>query len=319
MSSTPLLSFVIPVYNEAETLEELFHQIRSVVEANNLGGYEVIFVDDGSGDNSWERITQLHFKNPRVVRGLRFRTNFGKAAALAEGFQEAQGETVFTLDADLQDDPKEIPAFLAKLDSGYDLVSGWKQNRRDPWHKTIPSWIFNGVTCRVAGIKLHDFNCGFKAYRREVVKNIRLYGELHRYIPVLAHGEGFRISEIPVVHHPRTTGKSKYGWKRYFRGFLDLLTVMTTTRYLQRPAHLFGGLGLLLGIVGLGILTYLSLSWLAGFRGLAGRPLFFFGILFTLLSGQLLSLGLIAELLLKTSNEENKRHYAKERLDLENG
>lgn len=317
MSSAPDLSFVIPVYNEAATLAELFQRIRTVVETENLGPYEVLFIDDGSVDDSWGEITRLHFKYPREVRGLRFRTNFGKAAALAEAFREVRGEIVVTLDADLQDDPREIPAFLNKLQEGYDLVSGWKRDRQDPWHKTIPSKLFNVVTCKVAGIHIHDFNCGFKAYRREVVKNIRIYGELHRYIPVLAHGEGFRIGEIPVVHHARTSGVSKYGWRRYFRGFLDLLTVMTTTRYLQRPAHLFGGLGLLLGIIGLGILTYLTVMWFAGYRGIGGRPLFFFGILFTLLSGQLLSLGLIAELLLKTSNEDNKRHYAKERLDCE--
>ncbi|MCC5788687.1 MAG: glycosyltransferase family 2 protein [Opitutales bacterium] len=307
------LSFVIPVCNEEGTISELFEQIKKSVEEAGEGPMEVIFVDDGSTDDSWKEITKLYDKYPEEVKALAFRRNFGKAAALAEGFEEACGEIVFTLDADLQDDPMEIPRFLEKICEGYDLVSGWKKDRKDPLGKTVPSRFFNFMTRMVSGVHLHDFNCGFKAYRREVVKSITLYGELHRYIPVLANGEGFRISEIPVRHRPREQGVSKYGWKRFLRGFLDLLTVVTTTRYLMRPAHLFGGLGILLGVLGGGILIYLTAGWFMGFRGIGARPLFFFGILFTLLSAQFLSLGLVSELVLKTSNERNKRHLLRER------
>ncbi|MCH8474284.1 MAG: glycosyltransferase family 2 protein [Opitutales bacterium] len=316
MSAVPKnvhLSFVIPVCNEEGTVGELFAQIKKAVEEAGEGPMEVIFVDDGSTDGSWKEITKLHEKYPEEVKALAFRRNFGKAAALAEGFEEACGEIVFTLDADLQDDPLEISRFLEKIREGYDLVSGWKKDRKDPLGKTVPSRFFNFMTRMVSGVRLHDFNCGFKAYRQEVVKNITLYGELHRYIPVLANGEGFRITEIPVRHRPREQGVSKYGWKRFLRGFLDLMTVVTTTRYLMRPAHLFGGLGILLGALGAGILIYLSAGWFMGFRGIGSRPLFFFGILFTLLSAQFLSLGLVSELILKTSNERNKRHLLRER------
>ncbi|MEM9227906.1 MAG: glycosyltransferase family 2 protein, partial [Verrucomicrobiota bacterium] len=238
----PRLSFVIPVFDEAATLEPLLEKILASVKEHKLGACEVIFVDDGSKDNSWDRITELVKVHPCVI-GLRFRRNFGKATALAAGFEAAAGEIIFTLDADMQDDPVEIPSFLRKLDEGYDMVNGWKKNRQDPIEKRLPSRLFNSVACSVGGVKLHDMNCGFKAYRREVINSLNLYGELHRFVPVLAQAEGFRIGEIPVLHHPREHGKSKYGWKRYFKGFLDLVTVTATTRFLDRPGHLFGGLG----------------------------------------------------------------------------
>ncbi|QYY37076.1 glycosyltransferase family 2 protein [Ruficoccus sp. ZRK36] len=292
------LSFIIPVLNEGETIETLFNKITAVIQEEQLGGFEVIFVDDGSTDTSWQRIDELAEAHEEV-RGLRFRRNFGKAAALAAGFQEARGKIVFTLDADLQDDPEEIPHFLKKLDEGYDLVSGWKKDRQDPLEKRLPSKLYNAVACRAGGVKLHDMNCGFKAYRREVLPHLNLYGELHRYVPVLAHAEGFSVTEIPVKHHPREHGVSKYGWKRYIKGMLDLLTVLATTRFLDRPGHLFGGLGLASSSLGFLILFYISCMKLIAGVAIAGRPLFFLGILLMLLGMQLISLGVIGELIIR--------------------
>ncbi len=301
---TPRLSFVIPVLNEGETLSTLNEKIAAVVQARELGSFEVIFVDDGSTDPSWQRICDLSTEHGHV-RGLRFRRNFGKAAALAAGFAEARGEIVFTLDADLQDDPEEIPRFLEKMDEGYDLVSGWKKDRQDPLEKRLPSKLFNAVACRAGRVRLHDMNCGFKAYRREVLPHLNLYGELHRYVPVLAHAEGFSVTEIPVVHHPREHGVSKYGWKRYIKGMLDLLTVLATTRYLDRPGHLFGGLGLVSSAVGFLILFYISCMKLIAGMPIGGRPLFFLGILLLLLGSQLISLGVIGELLIRFQRHDS--------------
>ncbi len=289
------LSVVVPTKDEENTLEPLYLGIASATEG--LGSeLEVIFVDDGSRDRSWAVMQQLAAGHPQV-HALRLRRNFGKAIALAAGFQEAGGDVVITMDADLQDDPQEIPRFLSKLAEGYDVVSGWKANRQDPPSKTLPSRLFNRVIARVSGIPLHDFNCGFKAYRREAIEDIRLYGELHRYIPVLAHDLGFRIGELPVRHHPRRHGVSKYGWERYARGFLDLLTVLVTTRYLQKPAHLFGGLGLVSGILGGLALTYLAVLWFLKLGPIGTRPLLFAGILLVILSAQMLSLGMLAEII----------------------
>jgi glycosyltransferase involved in cell wall biosynthesis len=301
---TPRLSFVIPVLNEGETLDTLYAKIAATVQEHQLGAFEVIFVDDGSTDDSWARVAELATAHASV-RGLRFRRNFGKAAALAAGFAEARGEVIFTLDADLQDDPEEIPRFLEKLDEGYDLVSGWKKDRHDPLEKRLPSKLFNAVACRAGGVRLHDMNCGFKAYRSEVPPTLKLYGELHRYMPVLAHAEGFRVTEIPVRHHPREHGVSKYGWKRYFKGLLDLLTVLATTRFLDRPGHLFGGLGLGASAVGFLILFYISCMKLIAGVSISGRPLFFLGILLMLLGGQLISLGVIAELIIRFQRHDN--------------
>lgn len=302
---TPRLSFVIPVLNEGETLDPLYAKIAATIQEHQLGPFEVIFVDDGSTDDSWSRVTTLAAAHA-PVRGLRFRRNFGKAAALAAGFAEARGEVVFTLDADLQDDPEEIPRFLEKLDEGYDLVSGWKKDRHDPLEKRLPSKLFNAVACRAGGVQLHDMNCGFKAYRGEVPPTLNLYGELHRYMPVLAHAEGFRVTEIPVRHHPREHGVSKYGWKRYFKGLLDLLTVLATTRFLDRPGHLFGGLGLGASAFGFLILFYISCMKLIAGVPIGGRPLFFLGILLMLLGGQLISLGVIAELIIRFQRHDNR-------------
>lgn len=288
------ISVVIPVYNEEASLEELCRQIRAASPEA-----EVVFVDDGSKDNSWKIIEQLAGEFPGLVKGLRQRRNFGKAAALTIGFRAASGDIIFTMDADLQDDPAEIPNFIAKLNEGYDLVSGWKKVRHDPLiDKTIPSRIFNAATTFLTGVKLHDFNCGFKAYRREVVAELPLYGELHRFIPVFAAAEGFRVGEMPVQHHARKFGKSKYGWNRSIKGVLDLLSVAAMTRFGRSPGHLFGGVGVVFGTIGFFTLLGLWVGQLLG-QPIDGRPLFFFGILCMLLSAQLISTGVLAEIFLR--------------------
>ncbi len=291
------LSVVIPLYNEEASLRQLFEGIQTAAEP--LGKYEVIFVDDGSTDGSWKEIEALSKQHPQQVRGLRLRRNFGKASALSAGFKHAQGEIIFTMDGDLQDDPAEIPNFLKKLDEGYDLVSGWKKVRHDPMiHKTLPSRLFNWVTSLLTGVKLHDFNCGFKAYRREVVQDMPLYGELHRFMPVFAHAEGFRVGEMPVNHRARKFGKSKYGWYRSIKGCMDLLSVSAMTRFGQRPGHLFGSLSVLFGAAGFFTLLYLWINQLMG-HYIEGRPLFFFGIMCVILAAQMLCTGVLAELLLR--------------------
>jgi glycosyltransferase involved in cell wall biosynthesis len=259
-------------------------------------------VDDGSADGSFERLKALRDGDKRV-KVVRLRSNQGKAMALAAGFREALGEIIVTMDADLQDDPKEIARFLQKLEEGYDLVSGWKVMRHDPWLRRLLSAIFNRVTSRLTGVRLHDFNCGFKAYRRAVIDELRLYGELHRFIPVLANWRGFRIAEIEVEHHPRKYGRSRYGAERIPRGFFDLVTVLMLTRYTTRPLHLFGLFGLVLGLAGFGIVAYLSIGWLFG-KWIAGRPLFLLGTLMVIAGIQLVSFGLLAEMIVYGSNRE---------------
>lgn len=291
-----MLSIVIPVLNEEKTIKPLFERITVVMAGEKVTNYEVIFIDDGSCDKSWAVIEKLFNNYPERVKGIRFRKNFGKSTALSAGFQEACGGIVVTLDADLQDDPNEIPKLIEKIEEGFDLVSGWKQDRQDSPVKTLPSKIFNKITALISGIKLNDFNCGLKAYRREVTETIKVYGELHRYIPVLAHEKGFLVGEVPVRHHKRSYGVSKYGFERYARGFLDLLTVLTITRYLQRPGHLFGGMGIVSGLFGGGALSYLIVLWFLGYRPIGNRPLLLFGIMAVILSVQLVSFGLLAEI-----------------------
>jgi dolichol-phosphate mannosyltransferase len=296
-----VISAVIPVYNERGSLPQLHAEIEAVAAANHLD-LEVIFVDDGSTDGSWATIAELAGKHS-WTHGIRFRRNFGKAAALSAGFKAAKGAVVLTLDADLQDDPKEVPRFLEALGGGLDVVSGWKRVRLDPWHKTMPSKVFNALVGWLTGVRLHDHNCGFKCYRAEVLREVRLYGELHRFVPVLAAARGFKVGEIAVDHRPRRFGHSKYGVRRFVKGFLDLLTVKFLTGFRQRPQHLLGGVGLLafaLGILGMG---YLAATWVLGnlrlidYTPLHQRPLLIYSVAALLLGAQLMSIGFLAELI----------------------
>ena len=290
------LSVILPVLDEVDSLDLLYRELTTVLQS--LGRpYELIFVDDGSRDGSFTRIEKLHRSDDRV-RAIQLRRNFGKAAALAVGFRAARGDILITLDADLQDDPAEIPRLLARLEEGQDLVSGWKRDRQDPCSKTWPSRLFNGVTGWLTGVRLHDFNSGFKAYRREVAEEIRLYGELHRFIPALAAWKGFRVDELPVHHRARRFGRSKFGSARFWRGYLDLVTVLFLTRYTRRPLHLFGGLGLAAWTVGFGANLYLTGLWLAGVRPIGTRPLLAFGVLSMLVGIQFFAVGLLSELVL---------------------
>ncbi|TMJ94294.1 MAG: glycosyltransferase family 2 protein [Actinobacteria bacterium] len=296
-----MISVVIPVYDEARSVELLYDELRSALEPLDQE-WEAIFVDDGSTDGTFAALTRLHNRESNL-RVVRLRRNFGKATALVAGFDQVRGDTVVTIDGDLQDDPAEIPRLLAKLDEGFDLVSGWKAHRRDPVARRLLSRLFNWVTSRFSGVRLHDMNCGLKAYRAEVVHGLRLYGELHRFIPVLAHYRGFRIAELPVHHRPREHGRSRYGPERYLRGFLDLLTVSFIGRYRHRPLHLFGGLGLALATVGIGILVYLTVDKALG-HAIGGRPLLTLGVLLVVVGMQFFSLGLISEMI--TSHHEER-------------
>src|SRR4051812_37158039 len=295
--ASPKLSFVIPFMNEEATLEELYRRIAEAVRPTLAASetFELIFIDDGSTDGSVAVAERLVAAHPEVSL-LELQGNFGKSAALAAGFTEARGEIVFTLDADLQDDPKEIPRFLTKLDEGFDLVSGYKEKRNDPITKVVPSRIFNAMVRRLTGVRLHDVNCGFKAYRAVVLKNLRLYGEMHRFVPVLAHWKRFKIGEIVVEHHARKFGKSKFGGGRFFRGLMDLLTVFFLLKYERRPAHFFGGVGALISLSGVGILSYLTVIWFMG-EQIGRRPLLILGVLCVVVGVQILATGLIAELI----------------------
>ena len=288
-------------------MKPLYEELRAALDP--LGRpWEVVFVDDGSTDGSFAALTRIHAETDNV-KVVRLRRNFGKAAALAAGFRHAVGDVVVTIDADLQDDPAEVPRLLAKLDEGFDLVSGWKTQRRDPLTRRIPSKIFNGVVSRVSGLRLHDMNCGLKAYRADVVRNLRIYGELHRFLPVLAHDRGYRVAELPVNHRPREHGRSRYGVERYLRGFLDFLTVWFMGRYRHRPLHLFGGLGLLLGTIGTILLVYLTALKLTG-EAIGHRPLLTLGVLLMVVGLQFFSLGLLSELI--TSHHEERTGTAEE-------
>jgi glycosyltransferase involved in cell wall biosynthesis len=296
-----VISVVVPVHDEERSVGLLYEELQAALEPLREP-WEAVFVDDGSTDGSFAALTRLHAAAPNV-RVVRLRRNFGKSAALAAGFGVAEGETIVTIDGDLQDDPAEIPRLLAKLDEGFDLVSGWKTKRRDPWRRRLPSRIFNAVTSRVSGLRLHDMNCGLKAYRAEVLRGLRIYGELHRFLPVLAHYRGYRVAELPVNHRPRTHGRSNYGMERYVRGFLDLLTVSFMGRYRHRPLHLFGSLGLLLGALGSAILVYLTVLKATG-EAIGHRPLLTLGVLLVVVGLQFFSLGLISELI--TSHHEER-------------
>ncbi len=317
-----MLSVVVPVFNEAPSLRTLHAELSEVAAAQHYD-LEIIFIDDGSTDESWEHIVQLAAADPRV-RGIRFRRNFGKAAALSAGFAAARGQYVMTLDADLQDDPREIPNFLRCIESTdqggpLDVVSGWKRRRHDPWHKVWPSRVFNWLVSRVTGVRLHDHNCGMKCYRQEVLREIRLYGELHRFVPVLAAARGFRVGEIAIQHRPRRYGRSKYGFERFTRGLLDLMTVQFLTGYGQRPQHLLGKMGLLCFLLGLLGLTALGVWWIVS-RTVAGlepihlhqRAVFFYALGALLLGGQLLSVGLLAEMITEANSRQADAYSIKE-------
>jgi glycosyltransferase involved in cell wall biosynthesis len=294
------ISVVVPVHDEERSIALLFEELQAALEPLDRA-WEVIYVDDGSTDGSFGALTRLHAQHDEVSV-VRLRRNFGKAAALMAGFTQASGELVVTIDGDLQDDPAEIPHMLAKLEEGFDLVSGWKTLRQDPWTRRLLSKVFNFTARRMSGLRLHDMNCGLKAYRAEVVRGLRLYGELHRFIPVLAHYRGYRIAELPVNHRPRSHGRSRYGFERYLRGFFDLLSVSFLGKYGHRPLHLFGGLGLFLGLSGTGVLIYLTGVKIAG-GAIGKRPLLILGVLLVVVGIQLFSLGLLSEMIISHHEE----------------
>ncbi len=304
------LTIVVPCYNEAESLPELFEKLESVVASRGYDA-EYIFVDDGSTDGTLEVLRDLARRSDRV-QVISFRRNYGKSAALNAAFRAAHGDVVVTMDADLQDDPEEIPNLIAELERGSDLVSGWKVDRKDPVTKTLPSRLFNRVTSAVSGIRLHDFNCGLKAYRREVVDALTLYGELHRFIPVLAAWEGFRVSEIGVRHHARKYGTSKFGAARFLNGFFDLITVMFVTRRALNPLHFFGRIAVVLFTLGAAPQVYFLFRWLGG-HGLRVRPIMLLGFVLIIVALQIASIGLLAELISARSAREARyvfREYA---------
>ena len=317
------ISAVIPVYNETESLPDLHRQFIAVCQENDYS-YEVVFVDDGSTDSSWECILELQSSDSNI-KGVRFRRNFGKAAALNAGFKEATGEIVFTLDADLQDDPAEIPRFLKQLeDQQLDVISGWKKKRYDPWHKVGPSRVFNKMVSNLTKVKLHDHNCGFKCYRREVLQELHLYGELHRFVPVLAAARGFKVGEIVVQHRERKFGHSKYGVRRIVKGFLDLLTVYMLTGYGHRPQHLLGTLGLTcFGISGISTLILIVLRLVDQFDDgkiefhLHESPMLYLALTGIVIGIQLLMTGFLAELVTKQTSKDEQIYAIQESVGLE--
>ncbi|MEG8947841.1 glycosyltransferase family 2 protein [Rosettibacter firmus] len=304
------VSIVIPLYNEEESIKPLYNDLKKSLK-NISCEHEIIFVDDGSTDKSLNIIKELARYDNRV-HYLSFRTNYGKSAALQMGFKHCTGDVIITMDADLQDDPEEIPNLLRKLEEGYDLVSGWKKKRYDPFIKKYSSRFFNFVTRFLSKVKIHDFNCGLKAYRRAVVQSINVYGELHRYIPVLAGWKGFTVSEIVVKHHPRRYGKTKFGISRFFKGFLDLITVIFTIRFIKRPMHLFGIAGLLFTILGTFISLWLTYEKLFFGRGINNRPIFFLGILLIIVGIQFFAIGLLGELFVHNF-QSDKEYVIKEK------
>lgn len=297
------ISLVIPLYNEDESVIPLSHEIRKALSRINID-YEVILVDDGSTDSSLQKLKEITRTDNRF-KYLSLRKNYGKSAALHEGFRFASGDAVVTLDADLQDDPHEIQNLIKKLDDGYDLCSGWKKKRQDPFIKKISSRFYNFVTRIISGVKIHDFNCGLKAYKKEVVENVKVYGELHRYIPVLASWQGYKVTEIPVNHHPRRYGKTKFGASRFFKGFIDLITVTFVTRYIKRPMHFFGFLGALSFFIGFIVLGYLTILWIHGIP-LSNRPMLFLGMLLIIVGAQLFAVGLLGEVIVHNSMDDRE-------------
>ncbi len=314
------VSFVIPVLDEQPSLATLCEAILRVVNQAGMAA-EILLIDDGSRDSSWSEIRKLATTHPEV-RGIRFRRNFGKAAALDAGFAAATGQLVFTMDADLQDDPEEIPRFIEKMNEGFDVVSGWKRVRHDPWHKRWPSLAFNRTVGMMTGVHIHDHNCGFKLYRGEVIKELHLYGELHRFVPVLAAARGWRVTEIDVRHHARKFGRSKYGMKRLVKGFLDLTTVYFLTAYGRRPLHLMGTLGLIAFLFGFITLLGLTVAWVWTRMTSAPEPvhlhqraLFYYAITAILLGAQMMLAGLLAEMITAIENRQQKAYSIAETID----
>lgn len=303
MKNTPYISFIIPAKDEEKSINKLSKEIVSVTTKLNKT-FEIIFVDDGSKDNTFKICQKLHYKDKRI-KVIKLRGWFGKSVALSAGFEMAKGEVIFTIDADLQDNPKEIPNFLKKLNEGYDLVSGWKKVRHDPLSKTLPSKIGNIVTRSLTGVKIHDLNCGFKIYRKEVVENLNLYGELYKYIPVLAEKQNFKVGEVVISHRTRKFGKSKFGWERNIKGFLDMLTVVFLTSYLKRPAHFFGTFGL--GCFFIGFLIGIYITYLRITTGSIQyrHPLLFLGMLLIIIGIQLVTTGLLAEMLVNLNQRKS--------------
>lgn len=291
--SGPRVSIVIPALNEAESLPELEQRIRRAL--SNVEAYELIFVDDGSTDDSWTVMSRLSEEQPSV-RAIRLRKNFGKAMALTAGFSRARGDIVLMMDADLQDDPAELPSFIKAVDDGFDVVVGWKVKRLDPANRLVLTRIFNGTVRWVTGVKLHDMNCGFKAFNRDVITTVPIYADLFRFIPALAAWEGFKVTELPITHHARKHGQSKYGLERILRGFFDLLSIMFLTKYSRRPMHFFGAIGLVMTAVGFLVNLYLTVIWFAGEK-IGDRPLLLFGTMMMLLGLQFFSTGFIGEYL----------------------
>lgn len=305
---TRTLSIIIPVFNEEDSIKPLLSQITSniakLLDEKTINDYEIIFISDGCTDKS-EHIIKKEITQNKHIKLIVFRANFGKSRALEAGFKFANGDILITMDADLQDDPKEINRFIKKIDEGYDLVSGWKYNRLDPLEKKLPSKLFNWATSKFSGISIHDFNCGFKAYRKEVAKNISVYGEFHRYIPVLAKRNGFKMSEITVEHHKREHGKSKYGHERYLRGIYDALSAWFLLKYYERPMYFFGKIGLILSCIGGILCAYLTTLWFQG-QSIGTRPLLLLGVMLILIGAQFISLGLIANIIVDKSKEKTE-------------
>ena len=307
------ISIVIPVYNEEESLPPLMNWINKVMREHKYQ-YEVIYVDDGSSDTSWDVISKLKDEFDRNIKAIKFRRNYGKSAALKIGFDHAEGDVVITMDADMQDSPDEIPLLFDMIkEQNLDMISGWKKKRHDPISKTIPSKLFNAVARKASGIQLHDFNCGLKAYKREVVKDVNLYGDMHRWIPVLAKWQGYdKIGEKVVEHRRREFGVSKFGAKRLISGFLDLLTIFFVGKFNKQPMHFFGTLGLLFLFAGFVVLSYLSISKLIYSQsGIQDRPLFFFGILILIIGAQLFLTGFLAELVISNKSKEHNYNIEK--------
>lgn len=297
------ISVIVPLLDEEGSLVELSVGLKKILDSLRCT-WEVIFIDDGSTDSSFEKLKEINRVNTHF-KCLKFKRNYGKSAALQEGFKAAKGDYIITMDADLQDDPDEIPALIKKLNEGYDLVSGWKKVRHDPFIKKQTSKIFNMVTSMMVGLRLHDYNCGLKAYSKDVVKNVKIYGEMHRYIPALAYLSGYKVTEIPVTHHERKYGKTKFGLSRFLNGMFDLITVVFTTKYIKRPLHLFGFIGTLSFLAGFGTLLYLTILKFFESTPISGRPLFFVGILMAIVGVQFFSIGLIGEMITKNSIEND--------------